>query len=102
MPITCGALTPPGGRRPNTRPRRCSISGFSGVVGTTTSADPTLRAVDRARAMDDPAALARTLNRLGNVHANREEIDQALRYHQEALEIFTGWRSPVVWPKRST
>jgi DNA-binding CsgD family transcriptional regulator len=54
----------------------------------------TLRAVDRARAMDDPAALARTLNRLGNVHANREEIDQALRYHQEALEIFTRLEEP--------
>ena len=54
----------------------------------------TLRAVDLARAMDDPAALARTLNRLGNVHANREEIDQALRYHQEALEIFTRLEEP--------
>jgi DNA-binding CsgD family transcriptional regulator len=54
----------------------------------------TLRAVDLARVMDDPAALARTLNRLGNVHANREEIDQALRYHQEALEIFTRLNEP--------
>ena len=48
-----------------------------------------LRAIDTARAMDDPAALAHALNRLGNWHANREEIDQALRYRQEALAIFT-------------
>jgi DNA-binding CsgD family transcriptional regulator len=48
-----------------------------------------LRAIDHARAMDDPAALARALNRLGNWYANREEIEQALSRHEEALAIFT-------------
>jgi DNA-binding NarL/FixJ family response regulator len=38
--------------------------------------------------MDDAAALARVLNRLGNWHANREEIAQALRCHEDALAIF--------------
>ncbi|MDF3041080.1 MAG: protein kinase [Thermomicrobiales bacterium] len=47
-----------------------------------------LRAVDLARAMDDAAALAGALNRLGNWHANREELDEALRCHDEALAIF--------------
>ncbi len=47
-----------------------------------------LRAVDLARAMDDAAALAGALNRLGNWHANREELTEALRCHDEALVIF--------------
>jgi DNA-binding NarL/FixJ family response regulator len=47
-----------------------------------------LRAVALARAMDDAAALAGALNRLGNWHANREELDDALRCHDEALAIF--------------
>jgi tetratricopeptide (TPR) repeat protein len=46
------------------------------------------RGLSVARAMDDPAALAQALNRIGNWHANREEIDEALRYHHEALAIF--------------
>jgi DNA-binding NarL/FixJ family response regulator len=47
-----------------------------------------LRALDLARGMDDAAALARVLNRLGNWHANREEIARALSCHEEALAIF--------------
>jgi DNA-binding CsgD family transcriptional regulator len=47
-----------------------------------------LRAVALARAVDDAAALAGALNRLGNWHANREELDEALRCHDEALAIF--------------
>jgi DNA-binding CsgD family transcriptional regulator/tetratricopeptide (TPR) repeat protein len=46
------------------------------------------RAVALARTMDDPAALAQALNRLGNWYANHEEIDEALRCHDEALAIF--------------
>jgi DNA-binding NarL/FixJ family response regulator len=47
-----------------------------------------LRAVDLARSMADPAALAHALNRLGNWHANHEDVDEALRCHDEALAIF--------------
>src|SRR5829696_6540377 len=47
-----------------------------------------LRAVDLARTMDDPTALANALNRLGNWHANHEDIEDALRCHDEALALF--------------
>jgi DNA-binding CsgD family transcriptional regulator/tetratricopeptide (TPR) repeat protein len=47
-----------------------------------------LRALGLARGMDNAAALARVLNRLGNWHANREEIARALACHEEALAIF--------------
>ncbi|MGH2614313.1 MAG: helix-turn-helix transcriptional regulator [Thermomicrobiales bacterium] len=47
-----------------------------------------LRGIDLARTMTNPAALAQTLNRLGNWHANHEDTDEALRYHGEALAIF--------------
>jgi predicted ATPase/class 3 adenylate cyclase len=40
-----------------------------------------------ARQLEDPPALARSLNRLGNWHANAERPRESIRYHQEALEI---------------
>ena len=45
-------------------------------------------ALDLARAMNDPACLGHSLNRLGNWHVNNEEPDLARRYHEEALSIF--------------
>ena len=45
-------------------------------------------ALELARGLDDPVILARSLNRMGNWHANNEEPGQALAYHQEALRIF--------------
>ncbi len=45
------------------------------------------RALELARRMDDPAALADSLNWMGNWHANAEESLMAIAYHQEALEI---------------
>jgi DNA-binding CsgD family transcriptional regulator/tetratricopeptide (TPR) repeat protein len=44
--------------------------------------------LDLARTLDDPAALAHSLNRVGNWHANQEEPAAALAHHQEALAIF--------------
>src|SRR5207244_5223185 len=46
------------------------------------------QALDLARKVGDPTILARTLNRLGNWHINREELSDALRYHREALATF--------------
>jgi tetratricopeptide (TPR) repeat protein len=46
------------------------------------------RALDLARTLADPAALARTLNRIGNWHVNMEDPHLGQRYHQEALQIF--------------
>jgi len=46
------------------------------------------RALDLARALDDPELLARTLNQIGNWHLNAEALHQALVYHEEALAIF--------------
>lgn len=46
---------------------------------------------DRALALTDgldDQIKARTLNRIGNWHTNREEPERALRMHQEALAIF--------------
>ncbi len=40
--------------------------------------------------MQDPALLARSLNRLGNWYANVERPRDARQYHQEALFIFEG------------
>jgi DNA-binding CsgD family transcriptional regulator len=48
-----------------------------------------------ARTMDDPAALAHSLNRLGNWYLNVEQPHDALRCHQEALATFqalSDWR----------
>jgi DNA-binding CsgD family transcriptional regulator len=41
-----------------------------------------------ARKLDDPATIARALNRLGNWHANVEQHAEASRLHREALAIF--------------
>ncbi len=46
------------------------------------------QALDLARATDQPALIAQTLNRVGNWHLNLGEPGQALSLHNEALEIF--------------
>ncbi|HFD38238.1 MAG TPA: tetratricopeptide repeat protein, partial [Anaerolineae bacterium] len=46
------------------------------------------QALALARRLDDPAALADSLNWLGNWHLNMEEIPASLAYHAQALEIF--------------
>ncbi len=46
------------------------------------------RALDLARAQLDSAAVAHSLNRLGNWHLNMEEPVQAVQLHEEALDIF--------------
>jgi tetratricopeptide (TPR) repeat protein len=46
------------------------------------------RALDLARAIDDPRLVAQTLNRVGNWHLNLEQTSEALRHHTEALELF--------------
>ena len=44
-------------------------------------------ALERARSLDDPGALARSLNWLGNWHVNADESDRAVKLHLEALSI---------------
>jgi adenylate cyclase len=46
------------------------------------------QALALAHRLDDPAALADSLNWLGNWHLNMEEIPASLAYHAQALEIF--------------
>ena len=46
------------------------------------------QALALARTLDDPAALAHSLNWLGNWHVNVEQPQKALHYHQEALATF--------------
>jgi adenylate cyclase len=46
------------------------------------------RALELAQRMDDPAALAESLNWMGNWHLNAENPQAAIAYHREALEIF--------------
>lgn len=46
------------------------------------------QALELARQMDDPALLARSLNRVGNWYTNAEKPLEAIGHHQEALEIF--------------
>src|SRR5438067_5871508 len=53
------------------------------------------QALALARTMDDPAALAHSLNRLGNWYLNVEQPRDALGCHQEALATFqarSDWR----------
>ncbi|MFO7742350.1 MAG: tetratricopeptide repeat protein, partial [Anaerolineae bacterium] len=45
------------------------------------------QALELARRMDDPLALAGSLNWMGNWHANAEDSPTAVAHHQEALEI---------------
>ena len=44
-------------------------------------------ALELARVIDNPALLARTLNRLGNVAVNEERLEDAFGLHREALAI---------------
>jgi DNA-binding SARP family transcriptional activator len=46
------------------------------------------RALELAQRMGDPAALARSLNWMGNWHLNAEDPQAAVAYHCEALKIF--------------
>lgn len=46
------------------------------------------QALTLAKALNDPALHARSLNRIGNWHLNVEQPDEARRYQQEALSIF--------------
>jgi len=46
------------------------------------------RALDLARARNDPLLLAHSLNRVGNWYLNNENPERALTYHRDALRIF--------------
>jgi DNA-binding CsgD family transcriptional regulator/Flp pilus assembly protein TadD len=46
------------------------------------------QALELARLMDDPAAIGRSLNRLGNWLMNSGQPFEALDYHREALDFF--------------
>jgi DNA-binding CsgD family transcriptional regulator len=46
------------------------------------------RAYALAQAIDDPLMRAESLNRVGNWHVNMDDPDEAVRYHEQALEIF--------------
>lgn len=46
------------------------------------------RALELARAMQDPTTVARSLNRVGNWYMNLDQPWDALSHHQEALAIF--------------
>jgi DNA-binding CsgD family transcriptional regulator/tetratricopeptide (TPR) repeat protein len=46
------------------------------------------QALDMARGIGDAKPLGESLNRLGNWHMNAEHSETALRYHQEALDVF--------------
>jgi tetratricopeptide (TPR) repeat protein len=46
------------------------------------------QALERARAMNEPAVIADSLNRVGNWYVNDERPRTGTRFHQEALEIW--------------
>src|SRR5262249_44378997 len=46
------------------------------------------RALELARAMDDPSALAQSLNRLGNWYLNVDRTAESLDAHERALAIY--------------
>jgi class 3 adenylate cyclase/tetratricopeptide (TPR) repeat protein len=46
------------------------------------------KALEIARQLDDPASLARSLNRLGNWYVNVEQPQESIQYHEEAQTIF--------------
>ena len=46
------------------------------------------QALDLAAKIDDPEIVGRTLNRIGNWHANDENPSKAISCHEEALRIF--------------
>ncbi len=52
------------------------------------TADYATQALERARSIGDPRLIAQTLNRVGNWHMNLERPTEALRDHQEALQLF--------------
>jgi DNA-binding CsgD family transcriptional regulator len=52
------------------------------------------RALDLAHTLGNPAMVGHSLNRLGNWYANVEQPGEGLRYHQEALELFTMLNQP--------
>jgi DNA-binding NarL/FixJ family response regulator len=45
-------------------------------------------ALELARSMDDRRLIAQTLNRIGNWHMNQDQLDAALRCHEQALALF--------------
>lgn len=46
------------------------------------------RALDVARTINDPVLIARSLNRVGNWHVNREDLEIGIPFHHEARELF--------------
>lgn len=46
------------------------------------------QALTLAQSLNQPAILARSLNRMGNWHLNAEQYSEVIRYHHEALAIF--------------
>jgi DNA-binding CsgD family transcriptional regulator/energy-coupling factor transporter ATP-binding protein EcfA2 len=48
------------------------------------------RALALARAMDDAATIAHSLNRLGNWHLNTGQVELALQHYEDALTVFDG------------
>lgn len=46
------------------------------------------RALDVARTLNDPIALAHSLNRVGNWEANAQQPERSRQYHLEALDLF--------------
>ena len=52
------------------------------------SAEMFQQALEKAREIEEPAAVATSLNRLGNWYVNRDQPDEAIRLHREALDIF--------------
>ena len=53
------------------------------------------RALELARALEDPVALAHTLNRIGNWHVNCEQPAEGERLHREALTLFEKLQDPL-------
>lgn len=47
------------------------------------------QALSQANSLQDPSALARSYNRLGNWYLNQELPEEAVRLHEEALQIFS-------------
>ena len=66
------------------------------------SGDYYQQALALARTLDDLAALAHSLNRLGNWYLNAEQPDEALRCHQEALTTFQALSDRVARLRRWT
>ncbi len=47
-----------------------------------------LRALDTARQIGDPVVVAKSLNRVGNWHLNRDDPTEAQQFHRQALAVF--------------